>query len=121
MPLTINKLVDENYPSWAMYMQVYLIKQDSWNIVSGNTTQPTGSLNSQAVQSWQKKHDLADADILLNVSAKYITHCNITDAPGTWNKLKLLLHSEGHSTVTSLQHQFNSMCYEGNSMHDWVT
>ena len=68
MLLTINKLVDENYPSWAMYMQVYLIKQDTWNIVSGNTTQPTGSPNSKAVQSWQKKHDLAAVDILLNVS-----------------------------------------------------
>ena len=121
MPLTIDKLVDDNYPSWAMYMQAYLIKQDTWNIVSGNTTRPTGSPNSRVVQSWQKKHDLAAADLLLNVSAKYITHCDITDAPGTWNKLKLLFRSEGHSTVTSLRRQFNSMCYEGDSMCDWVT
>ena len=76
-----DKLNDENYPAWNKYMQALLVKQDLWSIVSGDTSRPTGSLTHKAVVAWQKKHDTATAEILLNVLTKYIGHCNNSDVP----------------------------------------
>src|SRR5260370_2963261 len=66
--------------------------------------------------------DTATAKILLNVLTKYIGHCDNSDAPRTWNKLRMMFQSEGHSTVAALCHQFHSMSYEPHlSMCTWIT
>src|SRR6266478_364676 len=117
-----DKLNDENYPAWSKYMQALLVKQDLWSIVSGDTPRLTGSPMHKAVVGWQRKHDTAAAEILLNVSTKFIGHCDNSDAPGTWNKLRMMFQSKGHSTVAALCHQFHSMSYKPHlSMCTWIT
>jgi len=119
---TFDKLNDENYSAWAKYMKAHLVKKDLWDIVSGDTPRPVGGAHHRTITAWQKKHDIAAAEILLHVSPKYITHCNESDVVGTWIKLKLLFRTEGCSSIAALRRQFNSMRYDGGMpMRDWVT
>ncbi len=100
-----DSLNDDNYLAWAKYMKAYLVKKDLWGIISGDNPWPIGSSHHKTVVVWQQKHDTAAAEILLHVSPKYITHCDDSDVAGTWNKLKLLFHTHGHSSVATLHCQ----------------
>src|SRR5260370_42557483 len=105
-----------------MYMKAHLVRKDLWGIVSGDDTQPIGSAYHKTVAAWEKTHNIAAAEIVLHVSPKYITHCHDSDAIGTWNKLKMLFHTTGHSSAPALQCQFHSMQYEVDlPIQDWVT
>ena len=106
-----DKLNEDNYSAWVMYMKAHLVRKDLWGIVSGDDTWPIGSAHHKTVAAWEKRHNIAAAEIVLHVSPKYITHCNDLDAIGTWNKLKMLFHTEGHSSAAALQCQFYSMWY----------
>lgn len=121
-PGKFNALNDDNYPSWCQYMQARLITKELWGITSSADMRPAGLDNHKVVRAWQRKCDLAAAEILLNVSPKYASNCTAGDPVGTWEHLELLFHAEGQTTVAALCRQFHSMAKSPEeSMRDWIT
>ena len=103
-------------------MKAYLVRKELLGIVSRDIPWLAGSMHHKSIAAWEKKHSMAVAEIVLHVSPTFITHCDDMDAVSTWNKLRLLFHTEGHGSVAVLHWQFNSMQYEmGMLMWDWVT
>src|SRR5258705_12326540 len=99
---SFDKLNDDNYSAWAKYMKAHLVRKELWGGVSGDVPQPIGSAHHKVIAAWEKKHGIAAAEIVIHVSPKYITHCDDSDAIGTWNKLRMLFHTKGHSSAAAL-------------------
>src|SRR5258708_26156711 len=119
---SFDKLNDDNYSAWGEYVKADLVRKELWGVVSGDVPRPIGSAHHKVVAAWEKKHGITAAEIVIHVSPKYITHCDDSDVIGTWNKLRMLFCTEGHSSAAALRHQFNSMWYDLDmSMWDWIT
>ncbi len=104
------------------YMKAHLVRKELWGVILGDVPWPIGSTHHKIIAAWEKKHSIAAAKIIIHVSPKYITHCDDSDVIGTWNKLRMLFHTKGHSSAAALWHQFNSIWYDPDmSMQDWIT
>lgn len=101
----IEPLTKSNYDTWCLQAQAVLIKNDYWDIVSGNKS--LSSTADAAAKSAFEKEDLkARAEILLLLSPselKQIKTC--TSSKSVWDKLKATYQSTGPARKATLLKQ----------------
>jgi len=122
MAPSIDKLADDNYYSWCLYLKGYLDKIGCWEIVTGESERPMGSDNSSKVKAWLKLRRLAVSEITLHVSEKYIGLCESDDPKEIWDTLTELFRVRSQGAVAFSRRRFNTMEYTlEKSMKEWIT
>lgn len=101
---TLNK---DNYETWRIQMQALLIKNDSWNYVSG--VKPKPDLNEEDVKSkeafekWSEMDQKAKADIILCISPSELKQIKYSETSfDVWKKLEEIYQSKGPARKATL-------------------
>jgi hypothetical protein len=117
----VDKLNDDNYSTWCLYMEGLLDKEGVWDIVIRKKEQPTTGPNSKAFLAWDSKRHVVCAQLILHVSAKYIGICESNDPKKIWDDLTTLFRARGQGAVAAMRRHFNTMIYQyEKSMKEWI-
>lgn len=103
--LYIEPLTKSNYDTWSLKAQAVLIKNDYWDIVSGDKTLPPAT--DAAARSAFNKEDLkARAEIILLLSPSELKQIKVcTTSKAVWDKLKATYQSTGPARKATLLKQ----------------
>jgi hypothetical protein len=116
------KLGEENYSTWSVYMKADLICKGIWDIVDGSETQPPGSPSSKLVCAFIKKQQLAQSQLTLAVEAEQIPHLHEHDPVKSWENLRQVHTARGFSSRLALRRRFLTMKKdESQSMQLWIS
>ncbi|KAF9442229.1 hypothetical protein P691DRAFT_765434 [Macrolepiota fuliginosa MF-IS2] len=85
--ITFDKLNNENYHEWKMYMTTVLIKKDLLNVIDGTLMHPGGKEGTKKVQEFHAKQAHAYAKIILHVSTSQLAHCSNPNPSVIWDML----------------------------------
>src|SRR6218665_640470 len=79
---TADKLNNSNYQIWKFKVKMLLIREDTWKVVQGDTSDPVPD-------DWQRKDEKAQCTISLTVEDNQLVHiCNCTSAKDMWKQLQ---------------------------------
>jgi hypothetical protein len=116
------KLNDDNWAVWSYRMEMLLTKMELWDVVSGDTTKPTGAETHKTVIAFRKKQRLARAEIALRVEDLQLVHTRVEDPVDIWKKLQMVHEAHGLGTRMSLRRRFHSMVKaDGCNIQTWLS
>lgn len=106
----IKLLTRNNYDTWSMQGEALLIKNDTWNYVSGDTPKPSITPNDRtsqaAYRTWCQADRKARADLILSISPAELAnvrHCETSNE--VWQELKSIYASKGPARKATLFEQ----------------
>lgn len=107
----ITKLNNDNYFMWKYKMELLLMKEKLWSVLSeARPTLAANNSNAEAVTNWQTRDDQARAWIGLSVEDNQLCHIrNKTTARDAWAALK-----------TFSRKGLNDQQDEHHSSHLWI-
>jgi len=100
----IEALNKENYDTWRMHMEALLIKNDSWQYVSGDAVKPEATeSNVNKVRAWEKNDAKAKSDIILSIGATELKQVKgWISSREVWQKLEGIYASKGPAWKATL-------------------
>lgn len=102
----IVKLNNTNYFVWKFKMQLLLTKEDMWETITGNPSDPM-------TDAWKKKDSFAYATIGLNVEDEQLVLIRNTNTAKTaWNALKTYHEKNNANSLVRLTKRFMNMKLE---------
>src|SRR5271154_3512655 len=90
-----DKLTDENYFEWKIYMEALLTCKGLLNYVDGTLRHPGGTETSKKVRDFYRKQAETCAEIILRVTPSQLSHCRDSDPMYIWNNLTNIYSSRG--------------------------
>lgn len=120
---TITKLNNENYFTWKFKMELLLIKDEVWHVISGTPmTLSSDRSNQAAVDVWKKSDDKARAMIGLLVEDNQLSHIRSkTTAKQMWETLKEYHEKSTLSNKVILMRQIcGAKMEEGGDMEEHI-
>lgn len=108
--IRIQYLTKENYDTWKIQVEALLIKQDTWNYVSGDKPEPEikegDTASEQRHKNWKRKDLKAMSDLFLSITPsilKQVKHC--VTSRQLWEKLEFIYASKGPARKATLFRQ----------------
>lgn len=117
-----DRLGDNNYPTWSIYMLAQLKKRNLWEIVSGRVTRPLGSENNAKVRAFVRREEEACAEIVLCVEPSQLPHCRTDNPVEMWHNLAAVHRAHGLASRIALRRRFVFMIKPSTtSMQAWIS
>ena len=104
--LSFEKLGEENYPVWKVYMEAMLVRKSLMDIVDGTKVMLMGSLGSKAVIAFRRTQAEAHAEIILCLEPSQLPHARSADPKVIWDELDAVHCSRGFATRLALRRKF---------------
>ena len=98
-----NPLGRDNYDTWKIHIEALLVKNDTWDYVSGISVRLT---EAEAARAWDRTDDKAKSEIILTIrpsELKQIKGCSTSR--DVWKKLQSIYESKGPARKASLLKQ----------------
>lgn len=107
---TLEPLSKDNYGTWRMQMEAFLIKTDRWPYVEGTIMKPepsTGDVsNATDIEAWTRADRKAYADIILSISTSELRHVKACcTSRELWLRLESIYQSEDPARKRALLKQ----------------
>lgn len=103
------KLNDSNYWVWKVLMKAMLVRKNLWDVVDGSETRPSGSANTKAVRSFNRKQAEAVAEITLALDSSQLSFISSDDPKEVWDYLTSIHLGRGVATRLTLRRRFNRL------------
>lgn len=118
--IQLAKLNNQNYSNWKFKIELLLIKEKVWNVITEDP--PTTTATTTADTKWLEKDQIARAIIGLNIEDNQLVHVrNEKTAKAAWNKLKSVHESDSVTTFVSIYRQiFTKRMEEGQDLHSHI-
>ena len=106
---SIEKLNSNNYGNWSIRMKHYLIGQDLWDIVGGeSTTPPTG--DAKARKEWEMKCGRAMFMLMVVVEDEQMQRIRSAKTPKeVWGILKTAFAKKNEAKLQRLENELFSI------------
>ena len=120
-PLSFEKLGEENYSVWKVYMEALLVQKQLMEVVDGSKVMLPGSLNSKAVLAFKRSQSEARAEIILCLEPSQLPHAWNSDPKVIWDELDAVHRSRGFATRLALRRKFLFLTKKlDQSMQSWI-
>jgi len=121
----IETLSKDNYDTWRIQVEALLVKNDTWQYVSGEKPQPviTGESSSRITYDrWIAEDRKAKSDLILCISPSELKHArNCTTSREIWERLETVYASKGPARKAALLKQLiQSRMKEGDDVRTHV-
>lgn len=116
--INIEKLNNFNYNSWKFKMEMILIKEDIWDVISSDTPEE----DSPEYTRWKRNNELTRAIISLSVEDSQLSLImNKTSAKDTWTALKDFHEkSTTFNRMKTMRNMFETKMNESKSMEEHI-
>ena len=119
--LSFEKLGEENYLVWKVYMEAMLVQKSLMDIIDGTKVMPMESLGSKAVIAFKRAQAEAHAEIILCLEPSQLPHAHSADLKVIWDKLDAVHRSRGFATRLALRRKFLFLMKKTNQpMQSWI-
>ena len=119
--LSFEKLGEENYPVWKVYMEAMLVRKSLMDIVDGTKVMPMGSPGSKAVIAFRRAQAEARAEIILCLEPSQLPHARSADLKVIWDELDAVHRSRGFTTRLALRRKFLFLTKKTDQpMQSWI-
>lgn len=129
----IEHLTNTNYRTWAVRMQMILVREDLWNHVNGTTRCPipiypanaapnAPPTNQADITAWQQLDAKAISDIILSIGDRQVDLVHrLPTSREIWERLKLIYeHSDIASQVSAHRRLVNHSLQESASVPNFL-
>ena len=96
--LRFEKLGEENYSFWKVYMEAVLVRKQLMEVVNGSKAMPGGPTGSKAVVAFKCAQAEAHTEIILCLEPSQLPHAHSLDPKIIWDELDAVHHSRGFAT-----------------------
>ena len=119
--LLFEKLGEENYPVWKVYMEAMLVRKSLMDIVDGTKVMPMGSPGSKAVITFKLAQAEARTKIILCLEPSQLPHACSADPKVIWDKLDAVHRLRGFATRLALRRKFLFLTKKTDQpMQSWI-
>ena len=119
--LSFEKLGEENYPVWKVYMEAMLVRKSLMDIVDGTKVMLMGSPGSKAVIAFRRAQAEACAEIILCLEPSQLPHARSADPKVIWDELDAVHRSRGFATRLALRRKFLFLMKKTDQpMQSWI-
>lgn len=123
----IENLNKENYDTWKIQAAALLVRNDTWEYVSGQKPKPqvdtTTTAGKIALEEWERQDRKAKADIVLCMSPSELKQIKGSETSRQiWDKLESIYASKGPARKSSLLKQLSQKkMNEGDDVRDHLS
>lgn len=103
-----DKLNNTNFQPWKYRMEMLLVKQDLWEVVTRDPNEPL-PVNPLRLRALQKKQAAARAEIALRVDDTQLIYTRQPDPALIWTTLETVHQARGMATRMSMRREFHLM------------
>jgi hypothetical protein len=115
------KLGEENYNIWCVYMKALLTQKDVWDIVDGSETRPPSSDSSKIICAFVKKQQLMQSELTLAIEPEQLPYLHNSDPIKSWENLRQVHIAHRFASRLALRRWFMTMKKEDSqSMQLWI-
>ena len=119
--LSFEKLGEENYPVWKVYMEAMLVRKSLMDIVDGTKVMPMGSPGSKAVITFKRAQAEAHTEIILCLEPSQLPHARSADPKVIWDELDAVHRLRGFATRLALRRKFLFLTKKTDQpMQSWI-